>query len=123
MQTPRQGQDFWSALIDTAPYLDRTSHTVRSRMDWNINDGMELSYIAGYNRYSGKSDFDQDGGVTVPTSFTTNGVYQDDRTNDSHYKNWSQEFNLKSTGPETVDWILGAYYGTKTTTSASISRS
>ncbi|TCV97747.1 iron complex outermembrane receptor protein [Luteibacter rhizovicinus] len=111
MQTPRQGQDFWSALIDTAPYLHRTSNTVRSRMDWNINDSMQLSYIAGYNSYSGKSDFDQDVGVSVPTSFTTNGVYQDDRTNDSNYKNWSQEINLKSTGPQTVDWILGAYYG------------
>ena len=110
MQTPRQGQDFWSALIDTAPYLDRTSKTVRSRMDWDINDGVQLSYIAGYNRYSGKSDFDQDVGVSVPTSFTTNGVYQDDRTNYSNYKSWSQEVNLKSTGPQTVDWIVGAYY-------------
>lgn len=110
MQTPRQGQDFWSALIDTAPYLDRTSKTLRSRMDWDINDGMQLSYIAGYNRYSGKSDFDQDVGVSVPTSFTTNGVYQDDRTNYSNYKSWSQEVNLKSTGPQTVDWIVGAYY-------------
>ncbi|WP_250633651.1 TonB-dependent receptor [Pinirhizobacter soli] len=110
MQTPRQGQDFWSALIDTAPYLDRTSKTVRSRMDWDINDGVQLSYIAGYNRYSGKSDFDQDVGVSVPTSFTTNGVYQDDRTNYSNYESWSQEVNLKSTGPQTVDWIVGAYY-------------
>jgi iron complex outermembrane receptor protein len=50
MQTPRQGQDFWSALVDVAPYLDRTSKTVRSRMDWNINEDMQLSYIAGYNR-------------------------------------------------------------------------
>jgi len=111
MQTPRQGQEFWSALIDTAPYLDRTSKTVRSRMDWNINEGLELSYIAGYNRYSGKSDFDQDVGVSVPTSFTTNGVYQDDRTNYSNYESWSQEVDLKSTGPQTVDWIVGAYYG------------
>ena len=111
MQNPRQGQDFWSALIDVAPYLDRTSKTVRSRMDWNINDGMQLSYVAGYNRYSGKSDFDQDVGVIVPTSFTTGGVYQDDRTNYSNYENWSQEIDLKSTGPQLVDWIVGAYYG------------
>jgi hypothetical protein len=89
MQQPRPGQDFWSALIDTAPYLDRTSKTVRSRMDWEINDGMELSYIAGYNRYSGKSDFDQDVGVAVPTSFTTGGVHQEDRTNYSNYESYS----------------------------------
>ncbi len=110
MQQPRPGQKFWSALIDTAPYLDRTSRSVRSRMDWTINDGMELSYIAGYNRYSGKGDFDQDGGVNVPTSFTTNGSYQEDRTNFSNYVSSSQEFDLKSTGQNTLDWILGAYY-------------
>ncbi|WP_199098599.1 TonB-dependent receptor [Dyella sp. ASV21] len=110
MQTPRAGQDFWSALIDVAPYLDRTSKTVRSRMDWNINDSMQLSYIAGYNRYSGKSDYDQDVGVSVPTSFTTGGVYQDDRTNYSNYESWSQEVDLKSTGQQTFDWIVGAYY-------------
>ena len=110
MQHPRAGQDFWSALIDVAPYLDRSSHSVRSRMDWIINDSLELTYVAGYSRYSGKSDFDQDGGVNVPTSFTTNGVYQEDRTNHSNYVSSSHEFNLKSRGDNTVDWILGAYY-------------
>jgi iron complex outermembrane receptor protein len=110
MEHPRAGQDFWSALIDTAPYLDRTSHTVRSRIDWNITDGMALSYVAGYNHYMGKSDFDQDAGINVPTSFTTNGVYQEDRTNFSNYSSYSNELDLKSTGENTVDWILGLYY-------------
>ena len=110
MQHPRAGQDFWSTLADVAPYLDRTSKSVRSRMDWNISEGIQLSYVAGYNRYSGKSDFDQDGGVNVPTSFTTNGVYQDDRTNYSNYESYSHELDLKSTGEQTVDWILGLYY-------------
>ena len=110
MQQPRAGQDFWSALITTAPYLDRTSKTVRSRMDWDISSDMELSYIAGYNRYSGSSDYDQDVGVAVPTSFTTGGVQQEDRTNYSNYTSYSSEVDLKSKGPQTIDWILGAYY-------------
>jgi iron complex outermembrane receptor protein len=110
MQHPRPGQDFWSALIDVAPYLDRTSHTVRSRMDWNIGDGVQLTYVAGFNRYSGKSDYDQDAGVNVPTSFATNGVYQEDRTNFSNYKSYSHELDLKSTGENALDWILGLYY-------------
>ncbi|MEO8778338.1 MAG: TonB-dependent receptor [Rhodanobacter sp.] len=110
MQQPRAGQDFWSALVDTAPYLNRTSKSVHSRMDWTINDGMELSYIAGFSHYSGQSNFDQDGGVNVPTSFTTGGVSQSDRTNSSKYASSSHELDLKSTGDNTVDWILGAYY-------------
>ena len=110
MQQPRSGQDFWSALIDTAPYLKRDSNTVRSRMDFKIGDSMMLSYVAGFNRFSGKSNYDQDNGVQVPTSFTTGASYQADRTNFSNYKNYSHELDLKSTGDNTVDWILGAYY-------------
>lgn len=111
MQTPRPGQSFWSALIDTPPYLHRNSGTLRSRMDWNISDGMELSYIAGFNRFSGQGNFDQDVGVQVPTSFTTGAIYQADRTNSSNYSSYSHELDLKSRGQQTVDWIVGAYYG------------
>ncbi|MBT2117597.1 TonB-dependent receptor [Dyella sp. LX-66] len=111
MQQPRQGQEFWSALIDTAPYLHRNSGTVRSRMDWNIGSSMQLSYVAGYNHFSGKSQFDQDSGVQVPTSFATGASSQNDRTNSSNYKSYSHEFDLKSVGEQTVDWIVGAYYG------------
>ena len=110
MQDPRPGQSFWSALIDTPPSLHRTSKTVRSRMDWQINEDMALTYIAGYNRFAGTSQFDQDGGSILPTSFTSGGVYQNDRTNYSNYSSYSHEFDLKSTGQHTVDWILGVYY-------------
>jgi len=71
---------------------------------------MELSYIAGFNRFSGKSNYDQDTGVQVPTSFTTGATYQADRTNSSNYTSSSHELDLKSTGEQTIDWILGAYY-------------
>jgi len=110
MQTPRPGQDFWSALIDTAPYLHRNSYAVRSRVDYQINDGIALSYIAGYSKFDGSSDYDQDGGVLVPTSFASGANFQDDRTNYSRYKSSSHEFDLKSTGDNTLDWILGLYY-------------
>ncbi len=110
MQNPRPGQEFWSALIDTAPYLDRNAYAVRSRMDYQINDGLAFSYIAGYSKFDGSSDYDQDGGVQVPTSFATGSTFQDDRTNYSHYESNSHEFDLKSTGDNTLDWILGLYY-------------
>ncbi len=110
MQTPRAGQDFWSTLADTAPYLDRNSYALRSRMDYAISDGMMLSYIAGFSKYNGSSNYDQDGGVLVPTSFATGATYQEDRTNGSHYRSSSHEIDLKSTGDNTIDWILGLYY-------------
>ena len=110
MQTPREGQDFWSSLVNTAPYLDREVHTLRSRMDWDLSDYLSLSYTAGFSRFEGSSDFDQDGGVQVPTSYTTGATYQEDRTNYSVYRNHSHELDLKSNGENTIDWILGLYY-------------
>lgn len=110
MQKPRPGQDFWSALIDTAPYIDRDSFALRSRMDWDINDGLRLSYIAGYYKFDGSSTYDQDSGVQVPTSFTTGATFQEDRTNHSKYETTSHELNLASTGDNAIDWILGLYY-------------
>ncbi|HET7332112.1 TonB-dependent receptor [Dyella sp.] len=113
MQNPRPGQAFWSVLTDVAPYLHRTSKTVRSRMDWQINPDIAFTYIAGYNRFSGSANFDQDDGAILPTSFTTGGVYQEDRTNYSNYSSYSHEFDLKSSGQHTVDWILGLYYASE----------
>ncbi|MEO7107019.1 MAG: TonB-dependent receptor [Rhodoferax sp.] len=109
MQTPRAGQDLWSALIDTAPYLKRDADTVRSRLDYDMG-GMNLTYTAGYSRFTGSSTFDQDRGINVPTSFNTGGSYQEDRTNSSTYTNYSHELSLQSTGKRDLDWILGAYY-------------
>ena len=110
LQTPRPGESFWSALISVAPQLHRDVNTFRSRVDWTLNDSMSLAYIAGYSDFQGSSDFDQSGGATVPTSFTTGAKVQEDRTNWSHYKNYSHELEVQSTGKRDVDWILGLYY-------------
>ena len=112
-QVPRPGQEFWSALIDTAPYLKRDSDNIRSRVDYDMTPDTRLTFIAGYSKFSGSSDFDQDGGQRgAPTSFATGGAgFQQDRTNWSKYSSYSGELELQSTGTKEVDWILGLYYG------------
>ena len=110
LQDQRPGEKFWSALVSVAPYLDRDVNTFRSRVDWNLSDYLALDYVAGYSDFKGSSDFDQSGGATVPTSFTSGAKVQEDRTNWSHYKNWSQELELQSRGTHEIDWILGLYY-------------
>jgi iron complex outermembrane receptor protein len=111
MQTPRPGQDRWSALIDTAPSVKRDSNSVRSRVDWAINPDMALAYIAGWSSFNGSSTYDQDGGSYIPTSFTTGGKSQANNTLLSKYKSYSHEVELQSTGKKQVDWLLGLYYG------------
>ncbi|MDO8654374.1 MAG: TonB-dependent receptor [Undibacterium sp.] len=114
MQTPRAGQKLWSALIDTAPYVERDSDAIRSRIDLAIGDSMSLAYIAGYSKFSGSSRYDQDGGATVPTSFATGGSHQENNTVSSNYSNYSHEVELQSTGKRDIDWLLGLYYAAET---------
>jgi iron complex outermembrane receptor protein len=116
LQQQRPGQEFWSALIDTAPNVNRDSNSVRSRVDYQINNDVALAYIAGYSRFNGSSTFDQDGGANPATSFTTSsnatgtGGFQANNTVWSKYKNYSHELEIQSTGKRDVDWLLGLYY-------------
>ncbi|MBQ5948675.1 TonB-dependent receptor [Massilia sp. ST3] len=110
MQTPRAGQDHWSILSDSAPWIRRDSHNLRSRLSWDINPDMSLHYVAGASKYKGSMRFDQDGGAVLPTSIISGGVWQEHTTVDSDYRSQSHELLLQSTGTRTVDWQAGAYY-------------
>ena len=111
MQNPRPGYSLWSALIDTAPQTDRYSYGVRSEMNYHINKDIQLTYIAGAGKVGGSADSDSDGGTLAPTSSTTPVyAFQEDHTVWSHFESYSHEIQLKSSGVQTVDWILGGYY-------------
>ena len=111
MQTPRAGQDHWSTLSDSAPFISRDSDSVRSRMEWTVNPDMALVYIGGFSKYNGKMRFDQDGGGDgPPTSIMTGGRFQEHTTTDSNYRSHSHELELQSLGKKTVDWQMGLYY-------------
>ncbi|MES2016326.1 MAG: TonB-dependent receptor [Pseudomonadota bacterium] len=110
MQQPRAGEAFWSMLSDSAPWIERDSQNVRSRLEYKINDGMALNYIAGVSKYSGSMRFDQDGGSRIPTSILSGATWQEHTTVDSNYLSHSHEVELQSLGTRDVDWQLGAYY-------------
>ncbi|MEJ7805732.1 MAG: TonB-dependent receptor [Telluria sp.] len=110
MQQPRAGERFWSMLSDSAPWITRDSHNLRSRLEYKISDDMALHYIAGMSSYQGSMRFDQDGGARVPTSVRSGATWQEHTTTDSHYRSHSHELELQSLGSKEVDWQLGAYY-------------
>ncbi|WP_260928125.1 TonB-dependent receptor [Novosphingobium sp. 9] len=116
MQTPRAGEKFWSALVDTAPETDRYSWGIRSNMSYDLTDKVEAVYIAGFSRVGGTADSDADGGAYVPYLDDTgslvlpSGQFGENRTAYSRYDFWSHEVQLKSTGTNAVDWIVGGYY-------------
>ncbi|EQB32771.1 TonB-dependent receptor [Sphingobium ummariense] len=117
LQTPRAGTKRWSTLSDTAPDTDRYSVAVRSAMNYDITDGIQLSYIAGWSRIGGSTQTDADAGALPPTGQVDAdgndlplGAFGENRTLSSRYDFQSHEIQLKSTGEQAIDWILGAYY-------------
>ena len=110
MQQPRAGESFWSMLSDSAPWINRDSHNIRSRLEYKISDDLALHYIAGLSKYQGSMRFDQDGGARVPTSVRSGATWQEHTTTDSNYRSHSHELELQSLGAKEIDWQLGAYY-------------
>ena len=110
MQVPRAGQDHWSTLSDSAPWINRDSDNVRSRLGYNISPDMAMHYIAGFSKYQGSMRFDQDGGATIPTSIRSGAIWQEHTTTDSNYRSHSHEVELQSLGKKEIDWQLGLYY-------------
>jgi iron complex outermembrane receptor protein len=120
MQTPRPGQKFWSALVDTAPQTNRYSWGVRSNMTYDFSDHIEAAYIAGFSRVGGTADSDADAGAHPPfvdgtgATVLPNDSFGENNTEYSRYDFWSQEVQLKSIGHNTIDWIVGGYYSHET---------
>nr|WP_043605707.1 TonB-dependent receptor [Novosphingobium sp. Rr 2-17] len=117
LQTARAGTDRWSTLSDTAPDTDRYSVAVRSTMNYDVTDAVQLSYIAGWSRIGGSTQTDADAGALPPTGTTDAsgndlplGAFGENRTLSSRYDFQSHELQLKSSGKQTIDWIVGAYY-------------
>ena len=118
LQHPRPGTRRWSTLSDTAPDTDRYSAAVRSTMDYNLTDHLQLSYIAGFTRLGGSTQADADFGALPPTGGFDPatgkqlylGGFGENRTVNSRYDFTSHELQLKSPGTNVIDWILGGYY-------------
>ena len=118
LQTPRAGTKRWSTLSDTAPDTDRYSVALRSTIDYQISDGIQATYIAGFGRLGGSTQTDADAGALPPTGgFDAEtgkllylGGFGQNATVNSRYDSMSHEFQLKSSGDNVIDWIAGAYY-------------
>ena len=111
MQNPRPGEPLWSILAQFQPYNNRTSNDIRSNMDWKINSYLDLTYLYGNSRLGGNEQEEDDGGLVIPTSPTTqgNGAVEVADTVDSQFDSYSNEIQLKSQGDNKVDWIAGLY--------------
>ncbi|MBP6898780.1 MAG: TonB-dependent receptor [Burkholderiaceae bacterium] len=102
MQTPRAGQKWNSALVDTPGHLDQDSTQLRTRVDWAVSPSLELSYIGSVTTMARKNASDNDAG-------TQPGFKQEHRTEWSRFNSHTHELNLKSAEGGSFEWIAGLF--------------
>ncbi len=102
MQTPRAGQKWNSALVDTPGMLDQENTQLRTRVDWSISPAVELSYIGSVSSMARKNASDNDAG-------TQPGFKQEHRTEWSRFNSSTHELNLKSVEGGAFEWIAGLF--------------
>ncbi|NJO12293.1 MAG: TonB-dependent receptor, partial [Gammaproteobacteria bacterium] len=102
MQNPRPGQKRFSALVDTAGFLDQENLAYRLRADFRPTDAFEVSYIGGWAKLTRSNDSDNDAGA-IP------GFKQEHRTEGSRFESYSHELAVKSSGDSNFQWIAGAF--------------
>ena len=111
MQATRPGEPLLSILASFTPANDLRSNSVRSNISWDINNYLNLTYIAGKSDLSHTENSQDDAGIAIPTSPTTPGAgaLQDANTVYSDFFSYSNELQLKSRGTHVIDWIVGLY--------------
>lgn len=102
LQNPRPGTDRYSALVDTAGFLDQDNLAFRLRVDYSPIENLQISYIGGKSDMERRNASDNDGGA-IPW------FKQEHRTEWSEFKSYSHELNIKSLGDGALQWIAGAY--------------
>lgn len=102
MQTPRAGQKWNSALVDTPGVLDQDNTQLRTRVDWQLAETVGLSYIGSISTMARKNASDNDAG-------TNPGFKQEHRTEWSRFNSQTHELNLKSTDGGAFEWITGLF--------------
>lgn len=112
LQAPRASQDIYSILADTAPRKYGSNVSIRSTMDYSINDYLGATYIAGYSRDYSTDVTESDAGALpvidatgALTPFAAEAIR--DRKKSSYI---SQEVQLKSQGHHFLEWIVGGIY-------------
>lgn len=102
MQTPRAGQKWNSALVDTPGVLDQDNTQLRTRVDWQLAQNVGLTYVGSLSRMTRQNASDNDAG-------TSPGFKQEHRTEWSRFDSTTHELNLKSTDGGAFEWIAGLF--------------
>jgi len=96
-------------LIDTPGRTDLAQDSFRSRLEWTLENGIDVTYITGYSRMQRSQDWDGDRSGP-PGSETDPEVYhQSNRTVWADHVSRQHELQLKNGDDQALRWLL-AYF-------------
>jgi iron complex outermembrane receptor protein len=92
-------RNFREIRKDSPEFIDQTMKGIDLTVNWALSDAIELKSVTSFQQ--------NDNSTLVDADNTEVRVEERARQNDA--EQWSQEFNLVSTGDTSLDWILGAF--------------
>ncbi len=97
-------------LIDTVGETDLVMHSVRSRLQWQMTEDLDLTYIAGYSDMSRDQLWDGDGNSPMGSETNPASYHQSNHTVWSDYQSWQHELQLKNSDDSRLRWLLSYFY-------------
>mgnify|MGYP000093570768 CR=1 FL=1 len=96
-------------LIDTPGSIDLVMRTYRSRVNWTLNDRVELTYISGFSHMTRHQDWDGDQNSALGSETNPAEYHQSNRTVWADHSSRQHELQLKSTDNARLQWLV-AYF-------------
>ncbi|MFT5767819.1 MAG: iron complex outermembrane receptor protein [Halioglobus sp.] len=99
--TPAQpmSRDLHEISKNADEFIDMEHQGVNLTVEWNLTSNVMLRSISSYETLDNESLVDAD----------NSELSIEERARDNQAKQWSQEFNLLSSGDDALQWILGAF--------------
>ncbi|MCX2830338.1 TonB-dependent receptor domain-containing protein [Microbulbifer thermotolerans] len=96
-------------LLDTPGATDLAQDTVRSRLHWTLENGVGLTYIAGYSRMHRSQIWDGDRSGALGSETDPLQYHQSNHTVWAHHRSVQHELQLKSSDDVPLRWLI-AYF-------------
>lgn len=92
-------RDFFEIRNDSAEFIDMTQEGIDLSVTWDLSDTLQIKSVTSFQQNDNSSLVDAD----------NTEVRLEERARQNDAEQWSQEFNLISTGDSALEWILGVF--------------
>ena len=92
-------RNFREIRKDSAEFIDQTMSGIDLTVNWPLSDAIELKSVTAFQQNDNSTLVDAD----------NTEIRAEERARQNDAEQWSQEFNLVSTGDGALEWIVGVF--------------